>query len=74
MTRPAGLHSMAKPLVEREPDYTPQYADPRDVPLEFELTPLDQAIADRAGKHLKEHVRRLNQPHIERNAREGREI
>jgi len=72
--RPAGLHSMAKPLVEREPDYAPQYADPRDVPLEFVLTPQDQAIADFAGKCIKAHIRRLNQPHIERNAREGREI
>ena len=69
--RPAGLHSHAKPVTERDWTPAPQYADPRDVPLEFELTPQDQAIADFAGKCIKAHVRRLNQPHIERNARKG---
>lgn len=58
--RPNGLHSYAKPLVEREPGNAPEYADERDRPLEFVLTPQERDRAALAAIHLEANRRRLN--------------
>jgi hypothetical protein len=58
--RPNGLHSYAKPLVEREPRNAPEYADERDRPLDFVLTPQEQDRAALAAIHLEANRRRLN--------------
>ncbi len=69
--RPTGLHSYAQPVTDREPNLAPQYADERDRPLEFVLTPRERDRAAMAAIELESHRRRLNarQPHISRNAR-----
>lgn len=58
--RPNGLHSYAKPVTEREPSLAPEYADERDRPLEFVLTPQDRDVAALAAIHLEANRRRLN--------------
>lgn len=58
--RPDGLHSYAKPLVEREPSNAPEYADERDRPVEFVMTPQDRDVAALAAIHLEANRRRLN--------------
>ena len=74
--RPAGLHTNAQPVTEREPSCAPEYLDPRDRPIEFGLTPRERDAAAMAAIHLEANRRRLNarQPHIERNARKGSEL
>lgn len=49
-----------KPLVEREPSHAPEYADERDRPLEFVLTPQERDRAALAAIHLEANRRRLN--------------
>lgn len=58
--RPDGLHSYAKPLVEREPSHAPEYADERDRPLDYVLTPQERDRAALAAIHLEANRRRLN--------------
>ncbi len=71
--RPAGLHTKAQPVTEREWKPEPDYVDPRDRPLDYVLTPHERVAAAMAAIHLEANRRRLNakQPHIERNARKG---
>lgn len=49
-----------KPVAEREPSHAPEYADERDRPLEFVLTPQDRDLAAMAAIHLEANRRRLN--------------
>lgn len=60
-------------VTEREPDYTPRYADERDHPMTYEPTAMDLQRAEEIREVLKANRDRLNarQPHIERNARKG---
>lgn len=62
-----------RPVTEREPDYTPQYADERDRHMTYEPTAMDLQRAEEIREVLKANRDRLNarQPHIERNARKG---
>lgn len=62
-TRPAGLHTNAQPVTEREWKPEPVErapSDPRDMPLDFVLTPQERTQAAIDYCAMQAHVRRLN--------------
>lgn len=54
------VHDGWETVTEREPSYAPEYADERDRPLEFVLTPQERDRAALAAIHLEANRRRLN--------------